>query len=116
MRVGNIIQQIKYNALLNDWRWKVKAQEIKKRDGYRCQNCGTHHKLNVHHLVYLKIKPWEYADNYLITLCDRCHLFEHACLDAINYDIKDGLLSGMLAIDIYNKIKNNEKTIFKNVN
>ena len=111
MKVSTIIQQIKYNALLNRIEWKVKAAQIKKRDNYRCQYCNSPLNLNVHHLVYLNKMPWDYPDNYYITLCNRCHLMEHSCLDNINFDIKEMLLSGMLATDIYKKIKSNETVL-----
>jgi len=53
---------------------------ILRRDHFTCRICGaTGEKLNVHHIIYLENKePWEYDDNYLITLCEFCHAKEHA--------------------------------------
>jgi hypothetical protein len=45
----------------------------------------------------------------LITLCSFCHIAEHAAIDALKgIDIREMLMSGMLAIDIYKKIKSKE--------
>lgn len=50
-------------------------QEIRKRDGYRCQECEKHQdelkkKLFVHHIDYNKQNNW---DLNLISLCNSCH-------------------------------------------
>jgi len=68
-----------YSELLKDQRWQDKRKEIIKRDNYECQYCGLGlKKLNVHHLIYLKgLKPWEYDNELLITLCDEHHKMIH---------------------------------------
>lgn len=55
--------------------WQKKRLGIMQRDDFTCQHCGCKEReLQVHHRVYHKgAKPWEYEDNELITLCDRCH-------------------------------------------
>ena len=48
---------------------QLKAQ-VKERDGYQCQSCGSPFDLVVHHIDWNKMNPD--IDN-LITLCRRCH-------------------------------------------
>jgi len=64
-----------YDDLLKDSRWRLKRRVILKRDNYTCTACGSKEKLCVHHTFYYQkpIKPWEYPDNSLITLCETCH-------------------------------------------
>lgn len=60
-------------------RWKVKAEQIKKRDNYLCQECKskgryTYKGLEVHHIVKLKDDfNKRLDDDNLITLCRMCH-------------------------------------------
>lgn len=46
-----------------------------QRDEFRCTSCLDKTKtLHVHHLDYISgNEPWEYENNYLITLCHDCH-------------------------------------------
>lgn len=50
-----------------------------QRDNFTCQHCGCQNKeMHVHHIKYKKnLKPWEYNNKYLITLCKQCHLQTH---------------------------------------
>jgi len=73
-----------YYDLLKDDRWLNKREEILIRDNYKCVSCNNKaddlpaigNKLHVHHIVYKKgLKPWEYDDDDLITLCDECHKY-----------------------------------------
>lgn len=71
-----------YSKLLLDPRWQKRRLEIMSRDKWVCQKCGNGLNdgttLNVHHLVYKKgYMPWEYGDNDLITLCEKCHNDTH---------------------------------------
>lgn len=64
-----------YLELLKDPRWQKKRLEIFALDHWQCRACfsktGT---LNVHHLFYISgNNPWEYENDALITLCERCH-------------------------------------------
>ncbi len=61
----------------------MKRAQILERDKGECQWC---HRIPlkpiVHHKVYIMrrgvyIKPWEYDDKYLITLCPKCHEWWH---------------------------------------
>lgn len=45
-----------------------------ERDDFKCLSCHSENKLNVHHLYYKHgMKPWEYSDKSLVTLCEKCH-------------------------------------------
>lgn len=68
-------EKLTYAEMLKDPRWQKKRLEVMQRDGFRCQHCLREDKsLQVHHLVYHKgAKPWEYKNEELITLCERCH-------------------------------------------
>ena len=64
-----------YSELLKDPRWQKKRLKIMERDNFECRACHeTNRTLNVHHLYYdYKLKPWEYNNEDLITLCEDCH-------------------------------------------
>lgn len=76
-----------YRELLFDERWREKRMHILERDGYKCTICGSEKNLVVHHKQYhidkngRKLRPWEYNDKYLITLCSSCHQRGHAKFD-----------------------------------
>ncbi len=74
-----------YGALLFRQEWKIKREEILKRDLNSCVICSESNSLQVHHRQYHfivrenKFKlPWEYSDNLLITLCESCHKRGHS--------------------------------------
>ena len=71
----NMGKKESYAEMLRSPLWQKKRLEIMQRDDFTCQHCGCKEReLQVHHRVYHKgAKPWEYEDNELITLCDRCH-------------------------------------------
>lgn len=59
-----------------DPRWQKKRLKIMERDEFMCTSCQDNgNTLNVHHKVaYRKnVKPWEYEDDELTTLCEICH-------------------------------------------
>lgn len=63
--------------------WKSKRYYILNRDNYKCQRCGKNENLQVHHKYYskypnnVKVQPWNYPNDALITLCDECHKKVH---------------------------------------
>ncbi|MBA3286212.1 MAG: hypothetical protein H0U27_14305 [Nitrosopumilus sp.] len=64
--------------------WRKKRNEILRRDGQRCRNCGTTNALQVHHRQYHvhsftgeKRYPWDYDNRFLVTLCETCHASGH---------------------------------------
>ena len=65
----------RYEQQLNDSRWKLKANNIRKRDNHECQVCGAKKKqLDVHHIRYVSGREaWDYDDGDLVTLCHECH-------------------------------------------
>lgn len=67
-----------YKSDLSDGRWQKKRLEIFKRDNFECLNCHEPNQISVHHLHYENgVKPWEYDNDSLVTLCDRCHDILH---------------------------------------
>lgn len=68
-----------YEELLQTKEWKAKRESILQRDKHKCVFCGSTQDLQVHHKYYSKypngkmVKPWNYPDNALITLCKDCH-------------------------------------------
>ena len=62
-----------YSEKLQDPKWQKKRLEVMNRDGFKCRFCGNDQDtLNVHHLKYVG-NPWEVDNDYLITLCEKCH-------------------------------------------
>ena len=106
-----IISEINYTDLLQTEKWKSFRLKIKKRDKFRCKICKIHEselsngeKLHVHHTCYknnvcnsskeiTRFKPWEYPEEDLITVCERCHEELHTkhipILDQYNQPIED---------------------------
>lgn len=66
---------MKYSEKLKDPRWQKKRLEILERDEWCCQCCFDNETtLHVHHKIYLKGKdPWDYPNEVLKTLCEKCH-------------------------------------------
>lgn len=77
--------QQSYQQLLRHPEWQKKRLRIMERDRFRCADCGdTETTLNVHHAYYTKgAKPWEYPDDSLRCLCERCHVIRHDVLNQI---------------------------------
>ena len=60
-----------YKDILKDRRWQKRRLEILNRDDFRCRICPDEStdNIHVHHKSYINNKePWDYADNYLITV------------------------------------------------
>jgi 5-methylcytosine-specific restriction endonuclease McrA len=51
-------------------------QQVLRRDGWRCQPCGTMSNLEVHHKQFLSQSGDDSEEN-LITLCSTCHASAH---------------------------------------
>jgi len=70
----------------NDHRWQKKRLEIIERENYICQYCHSQgNELRVHHTYYDKNKKvWEYDNDTLLCLCQRCHSDLHEFLENIN--------------------------------
>lgn len=66
-----------YSAKLRDARWKAKAELVKRRANYLCQDCCAAAPLDAHHCYYVSIRgqrePWEYPLSAFRALCRECH-------------------------------------------
>lgn len=66
-----------YGQKLTDPRWKAKAEKVKQRAGYLCQDCTKKVSLDAHHCYYTSMReayePWEYPLSALRALCRNCH-------------------------------------------
>lgn len=64
-----------YADKLKNPKWQRKRLEIFQRDSFKCQLCDDDATtLAVHHKRYISGKdPWDYDNNLLITLCEKCH-------------------------------------------
>ena len=51
-------------------------QQVLRRDGWRCQSCGTMSNLEVHH-IELRSHSGADSEENLITLCAACHARVH---------------------------------------
>lgn len=78
-----------YQEQLKHPRWQKKRLEILERDEWTCQACGdTDATLTVHHKSYHQkdgkfVDIWEYENETLVTLCEKCHTDEESCLKNI---------------------------------
>lgn len=101
-----------YSELLKDPRWQRKKNGIVDRDDYTCQHCGAKDKtLNVHHGYYkYGLKPWEYEDKTLHTLCEDCHK------EADNYKREVYYLLATLSLDDLIKVTESIRVLTKTKN
>jgi ATP-dependent DNA helicase RecQ len=51
-------------------------QQVLRRDGWRCQSCGTMSNLEVHHQQF-RSHSGDDSEGNLITLCAACHRTAH---------------------------------------
>jgi ATP-dependent DNA helicase RecQ len=51
-------------------------QQVLRRDGWRCQSCGTMSNLEVHHKQFRSHSGDDLKEN-LVTVCDACHSALH---------------------------------------
>jgi len=61
---------------LDDHEYGELRERVSRRDGWRCQFCGSMTNLEVHHQQFRSHSGADHEDN-LITLCDDCHSAEH---------------------------------------
>ncbi len=52
-------------------------QQVLRRDGWRCQSCGTMSNLEIHHREFRSHSGSDSEEN-LITLCTACHHTLHS--------------------------------------
>lgn len=81
-----------YKKQLLSGKWQKKRLEIMQRDDFKCRVCKLTDELTVHHLYYIpELKPWEYDNEGLVTLCKRCH-------DRIHFECSK--LAGIIAFKL----------------
>jgi 5-methylcytosine-specific restriction endonuclease McrA len=56
--------------------YETLRQQVLRRDGWRCQSCGTMSNLEVHHRRFRSHSGDDSTEN-LITLCAECHARMH---------------------------------------
>lgn len=95
-----------YKEKLKDTRWRKRRREILVRDNFKCQKCNHRSYYNeVHHVVYkFGLDPWDYEDEYLLTLCRNCHQEETDGAQHISDIIKKMKLAGMFCDEIKAKM------------
>lgn len=74
MGTGRITTSRTYSELLRDPRWQQVRLRVMERAGFACERCGDMRtELQIHHLWYERIDPWEYPYSALLCVCRRCH-------------------------------------------
>ena len=61
---------------LDSMSYESLRQQVLRRDGWRCQSCGTMANLEVHHKEFRSHSGDDSEEN-LITLCTACHRETH---------------------------------------
>jgi 5-methylcytosine-specific restriction endonuclease McrA len=56
--------------------YETLRQQVLRRDGWRCQSCGTMANLDLHHKEF-RSHGGEDSEQNLITLCTACHHETH---------------------------------------
>jgi len=56
--------------------YEALRQQVLRRDGWRCQSCGTMSNLEVHHKQF-RSHSGDNSEQNLITLCTACHATAH---------------------------------------
>ncbi len=61
---------------LDPMSYETLRQQVLRRDGWRCQLCGTMSNLEVHHKRFRSRAGHDSEEN-LVTLCTNCHASIH---------------------------------------
>lgn len=88
--------------------WQKKRLEILQRDGWKCISCKNEvNNLQVHHLYYTSgAMIWEYDDEALVTICEKCHEHYHDYMQkSIALISLTCFLSGISLIDLDEYLK-----------
>jgi hypothetical protein len=72
-----------YRDLLKTMEWRQCAFRKIEEAGHKCWNCGSGKHLDVHHLTYRDILPWDYVSEELRVLCRDCHEAVHHVADLV---------------------------------
>lgn len=79
MQQNTTKKQAGYVEMLKKPQWQKRRLQMLEKADWKCVECGAEEQqLHVHHKRYIAgAKPWEYEDEDLAVLCDRCHEAEH---------------------------------------
>lgn len=79
MQQNTTKKQAEYAELLKKPQWQKRRLQMLEKAGWKCVECGAEEQqLHVHHKRYIAgAKPWEYEDEDLAVLCERCHEKAH---------------------------------------
>ena len=72
----NGIRQKAERSRLDPAEYENLRQQVLRRDGWRCQSCGTLSNLEVHHQQF-RSHAGDDAEENLSTLCSTCHARAH---------------------------------------
>jgi 5-methylcytosine-specific restriction endonuclease McrA len=61
---------------LDEASYEALRLQVLRRDGWRCQSCGSLSNLEVHHQRF-RSQSGQDSEQNLITLCTQCHAAEH---------------------------------------
>ena len=76
-RIRNHIKSIPYKAFLATTYWAAIAGFVKRRQGAKCQMCGSTDTLDVHHKTYSNHGDELHHTDDLVCLCHNCHANLH---------------------------------------
>ena len=69
-------------SIYSSLEWKLLAQEVFKRDNYKCQRCDSAKKykipLHIHHITAFNVKEKRLNIDNLVLLCKDCHNWVHS--------------------------------------
>ena len=68
----------RFHDRINRRRWAIVREQVRQRDGYRCQDCGKAGFLEVDHIIPLGEGGAYYDPNNLQCLCRPCHFKKSA--------------------------------------
>ncbi len=104
-----------YAEKLKNPLWQKKRLDILSRDNWTCCVTGCHETtktLHVHHLDYISGKePWEYPNEYFITVCEDCHeeisnerpIFEKELIKQFRLKLKDPFIQ-KCTVELFNNL------------
>ncbi len=72
----NSVRPRRPRLALDQQAYRELHEKVLRRDGWRCQYCGSMRNLQVHHKRQRSLLGDDAEEN-LITLCDQCHKRTH---------------------------------------
>jgi hypothetical protein len=90
------------SALAGTREYHELCQRVLRRDGWRCQFCGSMHNLEIHHQQFRSHSGDDTEEN-LITLCGNCHSFAHGTVRQVRRVVGDNVPSAIESKRIRNE-------------